>query len=150
MILRSCKTFVATAGILALFSGLAWAGRHDFNGTWTLLPLRSTFNGEPEMTAGTVVINNFEDKISLAENFAYTNPLQQATASFSIAGRHGEKIRQGDLEARAKWDHETLEVDAAENGVPQVQRFSLLPDGTLMMTLERPGHPAVSLLFERH
>jgi hypothetical protein len=149
MIHRWCKTFVVTAGIFALFSGLAWAGRHDLNGTWTLVPLRSTFSGEPEMTAGTVVINDFEDKISLAENFTYANPLQQATASFSIAGRHDQKIRQGNLEARARWDHETLEVDATENGVPQVQRFNLLPDGTMMMTLERPGHPAVSLLFER-
>jgi hypothetical protein len=146
---RSCKTFVVTAGILALFSGLAWAGRRDLNGTWTLIAPRSTFNGEPAMTAGTVVINDFEDNISLAENFTYANPLQQATASFSIEGRHNEKIRQGNLEARAKWDHETLEVDATENGVPQVQRFNLLPDGTMMMTLERPGHPTVSLLFER-
>jgi hypothetical protein len=149
MINRSCKTFVVTAGILALFSGLAWAAPHDFNGTWTLVPPRSTFNGEPEMTAGTVVINDFEDNISLAENFTYANTLQQATASFSVAGRHGEKIRQGDLEARAKWDHGTLEVDVTEKGVPQVERFNLLPDGTMMMTLERPGHPAVSLLFER-
>jgi hypothetical protein len=150
MISRWCKFFAVTAGILALFSGLAWAGHHDFNGTWTLVPLRSTFNGEPEMTAGTVVINDFEDKISLAETFAYANPLQQATASFSVEGRHGQKIRQGDLEAKAKWDHETLEVDATENGITQVQRFNLLPDGTMMMTLERSGHPAVSLLFERH
>jgi hypothetical protein len=149
MINRSCKTFVVTAGILALFSGLAWAAPHDLNGTWTLVPLRSTFNGEPEMTAGTVVINDFEDNISLAENFSYANTLQQATASFSIAGRHGEKIRRGDLEARAKWDHGTLEVDLTEKGVPQVERFNLVPDGTMMMTLERPGHAAVSLLFER-
>jgi hypothetical protein len=149
MINRACKTFVVTVGLLVFFSGLAWAGHHDLNGTWTLLPLRSTFNGEPEMTAGTVVINDFEDKISLAENFTYANPLQQATASFSISGRHNEKIRQGDLEARAKWDHGTLEVDATENGVPQVELFNLLSDGTMMMTLERPGHPAVSLLFER-
>jgi hypothetical protein len=149
MIKRACKTFIVTTGILALFSGLAWAGRHELNGTWTLVPLRSTFGGEPEMTAGTVVINDFEDNISLAENFSYANPLQQAIASFSMTGRHGEKIRQGNLEARAKWDHETLEVDATENGVPQVQRFNLTPDGTMMMTVERPGHPAVSLLFER-
>jgi len=93
------------------------------------------------MTAGTVVINDFEDKISLAENFTSANSLQQATAFFSIAGRHNEKIRQGNLEARAKWDHETLEVDATENGVQQVQRFNLLPDGTMMMTVERPATP---------
>jgi hypothetical protein len=110
MINRACKTFIVTAGILALFSGLAWAGAHDLNGTWTLLAPRSTLNGEPEMTAGTVVINVFEDKISLAENFTYANPFSRqprlSRSRDDMARRSGKEIwRRGPngTTERSRW-----------------------------------------------
>lgn len=48
------KTFLKTSLVLVFFASFGWAGNrhHELNGTWTLVPTRSEFGGEPRFKPG--------------------------------------------------------------------------------------------------
>ena len=148
---HSGKIFLAGTVLWVTFACLGLAESHQkLNGTWTLMPTRSDFGGEPAIQTGTVTINDREHNIYISRNFNYDSPKQTASYSFSTDGRESSSIRQGKtFKTKAKWDDKVLRVITTGDDVTETELYSLAPDGTLMLVLERPGHAPLTLYFQR-
>ncbi len=126
------------------------ANHHSLNGTWTLEPTRSTFAGEPAIQTGSVTMNDREHNITVTRSFSYDGANESFEYSFSTDGRENSSIHPGKaFKSKAKWDGDVLPVTTTENGSTTLERFSLSPDGALMLVVERPERRPVTLFFER-
>lgn len=145
------KIFLESAAGMVLFAVSAIAANHhSLNGTWTLEPTRSNFNGEPAIQTGSVSINDREHNITVTRSFSYDGANESFEYSFSTDGRENSSIHQGKaFKSKAKWDGDVLRVTTTDNGTTTVERFSLSPDGSLMLVVERPEHRPVTLFFQR-
>ncbi len=145
---RSFLTFIPVA-ILVSATALA-SDHHAFNGTWRLIPTRSEFNGEPMMQSGTLTIGYRDRNIYISHNYVFDG--QNVTVSYhtSLDGGVNSSIHQGkEFKTKAKWDGDELKVTSTQGDVTSVEHYRLNPEGTLIVTSERAGHPTVTLLFER-
>jgi hypothetical protein len=120
------------------------------NGTWTLVPAQSDFNGQPVMQTGTITIEDREGAIVVTRDFKY----EGATGSFfykdTLGNEDNSTIHSGaDLKTKTKWDHDVLKVTTTRSGHVTVETYRVAPDGTLTATVEVPGHPPATLRFER-
>src|ERR1019366_5504816 len=80
-IMRTYSTTSITGAVLTtlLFAFSAFARDHSaLYGTWTLVPARSDFAGQPVLQTGTVTINDREGIIIVSRSFVY----QGATETF--------------------------------------------------------------------
>lgn len=145
------KFFLVASTMLAMCALPAWpASHHRLNGTWLLVPTRSNFAGQPVIQTGAVTINDREHHIYISRNFSYDNPSLSTEYSFSIDGQENSSIRQGKtFKTKARWDDKVLIVTTTGDTVNEVERFSLAPDGMLMLVVERGGHPPETLYFQR-
>lgn len=154
MSLQLCKTFLKGLVALVFFSffvpAFAWANHHhDLNGTWQLVPTRSQFGGEPVIQTGTITINDRQGNITVSRNFTFDGANQTVSYSSMIDGKENATIQEGAVTARAKWEGGTLRVTATQDGITTVERFRLTSDGSMLMTVDRPGHHEEILLFQR-
>lgn len=145
--------FCAAAAAALVFAGLSLASDHRIlNGTWQVVPSRSEFAGEPMIQTGTLTISDREHNVYIAKNYTYEG--QNVTVSYqtSLDGRETSTIREGRaIKTKAKWEDGELQVTTKDgHEVTSVDRYRLNPDGRLTVITERAGHPAVTLLFERH
>ncbi len=147
----SSKISLGIGLALLLFAGLATAGNHhSLNGTWTLEPTRSDFAGQPAIQTGTVTINDRQHNIYISRNFNYDGAKESLEYTFSIDGRENSSIHEGkNYKIKAKWDDDALKVTTTENGAVTVERYSVAPNGSLMLVVERPEHRVVTLFFQR-
>jgi len=149
---QTCRNFLTGAATLAMFAGLGWAANHHaMNGTWELVPQRSELNGEPAIQTGTVTINDRERNVYVMRNFNFDAANQSTSTSFSTDARENTSIKdkgQG-FKSKAKWDGDVLKVVTAQDGVNIVERYSLREDGTMMLQIDRTGHQAETLYFQR-
>lgn len=145
------KIFMGITLTLTLLAvSLAAANHHSLNGTWTLEPARSHFNGEPAIQTGSVTINDREHNITVTRSFNYDGADQSFEYSFSTDGRENSSIHQGrSFKTKAKWEGNVLRVITLDNGVSTVERYSLQPDGSLMLVVERGEHRPATLFFQR-
>jgi len=146
------KTFLKTAVVLVFLSTLGWASdrHHELNGTWKLVPTRSEFGGEPALQTGTVTINDREGHITVSRNFTYDGANQTVSYSSSIDGKLNSAIHDGPaFTSRAKWEGDVLRVTSTQDAITTVERFRLTSDGSLLLTVDRPGHRIETLSFER-
>ncbi len=145
------KIFLKGAAIWIAVTCLGLAESHQkLNGTWTLMPTRSDFRGEPAIQTGTVTINDRDRNIYISRNFNYDSPNQTASYSFTTDGHESATIRQGKtFKTKAKWDDKVLRVITTGDDVTETELYSLAPDGMLMLVVERPGHPPLTLYFQR-
>jgi len=151
MRLQSRNFFKASIIALAFFAAsAAIAGGHkSLNGTWILEPTRSEFAGEPALQTGTVTINDREHNITVSRSFTYDGANETFSYSFSTDGRENSTIHQGKaFKSKAKWDDNVLKVTTTQNDVTVVERYSLEPDGSMKLTVERPHHHMISLFFQ--
>ena len=151
MSLEVCKRFLKGLVALVFFSVFAWAGNHhDLNGTWKLIPTRSEFGGEPALQRGTVTINDREHNISISRNFTYEGADQTVSYNSSLDGKENASIHEGPaFKTKAKWEGDVLRVTSTQDGITTVERFRLSGDGSMMLTVDRPGHRTETLFFER-
>ncbi len=108
------KTFLKAFVALVFFSTFGWASdrHHELNGTWTLVPTRSEFGGEPALQMGTVTINDREGNITISRNFTYDGATQTVSYSSSIDGKVNHSIHDGPaFTSKAKWEGDVLESD---------------------------------------
>ncbi len=145
------KIFLGSTLGLVLFAACAMAANHhSLNGTWTLEPTRSNFDGEPAIQTGSVTINDREHNITVTRSFNYDGENRSFEYSFTTDGRENSSIHQGKtFKSKAKWEGDVLRVTTTENGATTVERYSLAPDGSLMLVVERPEHRPVTLFFQR-
>lgn len=154
MTLQMCKTFLKGLVALVFFSvfvpAFAWANHHhDLNGTWRLVPTRSQFAGEPALQTGTITINDRERNITVSRNFTFDGANQTISYSSTIDGKENATIQEGGIRAKAKWEGDTLRVTSTQDGITSTEQFRLANDGTMLMTVDRPGHHEETLVFER-
>jgi len=141
---------VSAAGMVLLTVSANAANHHSLNGTWTLEPTRSHFEGEPTIQTGSVTINDREHNITVTRSFSYDGANESFEYGFSTDGRENSSIHQGKaFKTKAKWDGDVLRVTTTENGSTTTERFSQSPDGSLMLVVERPEHRPVTLFFQR-
>jgi hypothetical protein len=142
---------LSTIFITLLLVAPAFSSDHAaLNGTWTLVPAKSEFAGEPVIQTGTVTINERQGNVTVSRNFAY----EGATESFFYRdvtdSRDSATIHAGkDLKSKTRWEHDALKVTTTQSGVITVETYTLAPDGTMMATVVRPDRKPITLAFER-
>jgi hypothetical protein len=144
------KSVIAVLTTL-LFAFTAFGRDHSaYTGTWTLVPVKSDFAGQPVIQTGTVTINAPDDVIIVSRSFAY----EGATETFFYKDRtdaeNNATIRAGkDLKSKTKWDHDSLKVTTTESGAVTLESYSLAPDGTMLVSVVKPDRKPITLVFER-
>jgi hypothetical protein len=149
---QSCRNFLRFAAATALLTGAAFAANHhSMNGTWQLTPERSEFNGEPTVQTGTVTINDREGNVYVSRNFDFDSATQSSSTSFSTDSRHGASIKDKEtgFKSKAKWEGDSLMVTTTQEGKTIVERYTLRDDRTMTLQIDRPGHHAETLYFQR-
>jgi hypothetical protein len=153
---QTCRNFLTGAATLAIFAGLGAglgfaANHHQLNGTWQLAPSRSELNGEPAIQTGTVTINDRERNIYVQRNFNFDGANLSTSSSFSTDAREKTSIKdkEQNFKSKAKWDGDVLKVMTTQDGITIVERYSLRDAGEMMLQIERTGHQAETLFFQR-
>ncbi len=140
------KTLIATF-LLAL---PAFAASHALNGTWTLVPAKSEFAGQPVIQTGTVTINERQGDITVTRNFKYEGADESFFYRDMVDSRNSATIHDGkDFKSKARWDHDTLKVTTTQSGSVTTESYTLAPDGTMTATVIKADHKPVTLVFER-
>jgi hypothetical protein len=138
--------------ILAMLFALALLGRDhkELNGTWTLVPTKSDFAGQPVMQTGSVTINEREGDITVQRNFAYEGASETYFYKDMSDSRNGASVRSAkDLKSKAKWEHDSLKVVTMQDGKTTTETYTLLPDGTMLATVAKPDGTSFRLYFQR-
>jgi hypothetical protein len=146
------KIFLTNAMAAAAFLVFsAFAREHTaLNGTWTLVPTRSDFAGQPVIQTGTVTINEREGNIFVSRSFVYEGATGTIFYSDRTDGENNATIHSGrDLKSKTRWDHDVLKVTTTQSGATTVESYSLAADGTMMVRVERPEQRPLTLVFVR-
>jgi hypothetical protein len=151
--MRTYSTATVTGVVLAilLFACPAFAHDHTaLNGTWTLVPARSDFAGQPVIQTGTVTIDERQGNITVSRSFVYQGAAETFFYSDVTDSANNATIHNGkDLKSKTRWDHDVLKVTTTQSGATTLESYTLAADGTMMVNVVRPGHKPITLLFER-
>jgi hypothetical protein len=133
-----------------LFACSAFARDHSaLNGTWTLVPAQSDFAGQPVVQTGTVTIADREGIIIVSRSFVYEGATETFFYSDITDSEHNATIHTGkDLKSKTRWDHDVLKVTTTESGAITLESYSLAADGTMMVSVVRPEHKPITLVFQ--
>ncbi len=141
---------IATALITLLFALSAFARDHvALNGTWTLIPAKSDFGGQPVVQTGTVTIKEREGIIIVSRSFVYEGAAETFFYSDITDSENNATIHTGkDLKSKTKWDHDVLKVTTTQSGAITLESYTLAADGTMLVSVERPEHKLITLVFQ--
>jgi hypothetical protein len=138
---------------MAVLVALSAFGRdhNALNGTWTLVPEKCDFAGQPPLQSGTVTINDREGNITLSRSLVYAGaPGETVFYSDMTDGQHHATIQNGnDVKSKTKWDHDVLRVTTTKSGAVTLESYSLAPDGAMTVSVTRPEHKTITLVFQR-
>ena len=132
--------------------GSAFAGDHNIlNGTWKLEPAKSDFAGQPVVQTGTVTIHDKKGIIVVSRSFVYEGATETVFYSDSTANsRNSPTIHTGkDLKTKTRWDDDVLKVTTTQSGAVTQERYTLARDGTMTVSVERPDHKIITLVFQK-
>jgi len=134
-----------------LFAFAAFAHGHGaLNGTWTLVPTKSDFAGQPVVQTGSVTINERQGLITVSRNFVYEGATETFFYRDLTDAEDNTTIHTGkDLKSKTSWDRDVLKVTTTQYGAITIERYSLAADGTMMVSVARPDHKPINLVF-RH
>jgi uncharacterized protein YdeI (BOF family) len=146
---KSIRWAATAATFLLAFSAFAYDHR-VLNGTWTLVPAKSEFAGEPVVQTGTVTISDHDGVIIVERNFVYEGASETYFYRDSLGSENNDTIHSGkDLKTKTKWEHDVLKVTTTQSGAITVENYSLAPDGTMSVNVVRPGRKPITLVFVR-
>ncbi len=152
---RSMKTYPATTVTLAvlttiLFAFSAFARDHSaLNGTWTLVPAKSDFAGQPVVQTGTVTIADRQGIIIVSRSFVYAGATETYYRDITDAENNATIHTGKDLKSKTRWDHDVLKVTTTQSGATTLESYTLGADGTMMVNVLRPEHKPITLVFHR-
>ena len=134
-----------------LFAFSAVARDHTFlNGTWTLVPTKSDFAGQPVVQTGTVTIDERQGIIIVSRSFVYAGAAETFFYRDITDAENNATIHTGkDLKSKTRWDHDVLKVTTTLSGAVTLESYSLAADGTMMVSVVRPEHKPITLVFQR-
>ena len=149
--MRIYSTTTIAVLIALLFTLSAFARDHNaLNGTWTLVPAKSDFAGQPVVQTGTVTIADREGIIIVSRSFVYEGATETFFYSDVTDSEHNATIHTGkDLKSKTRWDHDVLKVTTTESGAITLESYTLAVDGTMLVSVERPEHKPITLVFQR-
>jgi hypothetical protein len=151
--MRTSSTTTITEAVLTtlLFAFSAFAHEHSaLNGTWTLVPAKSDFGGQPVVQTGTVTIADREGIIIVTRSFVYEGATETFFYSDVTDSSHNATIHTGkDLKSKTRWDHDVLKVTTTQSGAITVESYTLAADGAMLVNVERPDHKPITLVFQR-
>jgi hypothetical protein len=149
------RPYSATAITGAVFMTLllafsAFAHDHSaLNGTWTLVPAKSDFAGQSVVQTGTVTINEREGIITVSRSFVYEGATETFFYRDITDAENNATIHTGkDLKSKTSWDHDVLKVTTTQYGAITLERYTLAADGTMMVSVVRPDHKLITLVFQ--
>jgi hypothetical protein len=144
------KILLVTSVSALLLIPSAFAGDHHMlNGTWILLPSGRS-GGNEMIRTGQVTIKDREHNIYISRNFTYDGAGETVTTNFTTDGQEHATIREGKtFRSKAKWDGDVLKVTTISDQVNEKEQYSLRPDGTMMLVVDRAGYSPLTLYFRR-
>jgi hypothetical protein len=134
-----------------LFALPAFGRDHSaFNGSWTLMPVKSDFAGQSVIQTGTVTIEGRDDVIIVTRSFAYEGATETFFYKDMTDAENNATIRSGkDLKSKTKWDHDVLKVTTTQSGAVTLESYSIAPDGAMVVSVVKPDRKPVTLVFQR-
>jgi hypothetical protein len=151
--MRTYSTTAITAAVLTtvVFAFSAVARDHSaLNGTWTLVPAKSDFAGQPVVQTGTVTIADREGIIIVSRNFVYEGATETFFYKDITDAENNVTIHTGkDLKSKTRWDRDVLKVTTTEAGAVTLESYTLAADGTMLVSVVRPEHKAITLVLQR-
>jgi hypothetical protein len=134
-----------------LFAFSAFARDHSsLNGTWTLVPAKSEFNGQPVVQTGTVTISDRDGIIIVSRSFVYSGASETFFYKDVTDGENNATIHTGkDLKSKTRWDHDVLKVTTTQSGAITLESYTLGADGAMLVNVVRPDHPPITLVLQR-
>ena len=144
-------TIAGAALMTALFAFSAFARDHSaLTGTWTLVPAKSDFAGQPVVQTGTVTINDRQGIIIVSRSFRYEGAAETFFYSDSTGSENNATNHTGkDLKSKTKWDHDVLKVTTTQSGAVTLESYTLAANGTMLVSVVRPEHKPITLAFQR-
>ena len=119
------------------------------NGTWTMVPAKSDFAGQPVVQTGTVTINDRQGIVTVSRSFVYAGSNETFFYRDMTDAENGATIHTGkDLKSKAKWDHNVLRVKTIQSGAITLESYTLGADGTMLVSVVRPEHNPITLVFQ--
>jgi hypothetical protein len=148
--MHSSTTIPEAVLITLLFTLSAYARDHSaLNGTWTLVPAKSDFAGQPVVQTGTVTIADREGIIIVSRSFVYEGATETFFYSDVTDSEHNATIHTGKaLKSKTRWDHDVMKVTTTESGAITLESYTLAADGTMLVSVERPEHKPITLVFQ--
>ena len=133
-----------------LFAFSAFARDHSaLNGTWTLVPAKSDFAGQPVVQTGTVTIDERQGNVTVSRSFVYEGATETFFYSDITDSQNNATIHTGkELKSKTRWDHDVLKVTTTQSGAITLESYALAADGTMMVNVERPEHKPITLVFQ--
>jgi hypothetical protein len=135
--------------LLVAFSAVA-GGHNALNGTWTLVPTKSDFGGQPVVQTGTVTIDGREGIIIVSRNFVYAGATETFFYRDITDAENNATIKTGKtLKSKSRWDHGVLKVTTTQSGAVTLESYTLAADGTMLVSVVRPERQPITLVFQR-
>ena len=147
----SAATITGAVLTTLLFAFSAFARDHSaLNGTWTLVPAKSDFAGQPVVQTGTVTIADQEGIIIVSRSFVYEGAAETFFYRDITDAENNATIHTGkDLKSKTRWDHDVLKVTTTQSGAITLESYTLAADGTMLVSVVRPEHKPITLVFQR-
>ncbi|MGD0500522.1 MAG: hypothetical protein ABSC23_19040 [Bryobacteraceae bacterium] len=136
--------------LLFAFVTFARGGHSALNGAWTLAPAMSDFAGQPVVQTGTVTIADRDGIIIVSRSFVYEGANETFFYKDITDAENNATIHTGkDLKSKTKWDHDVLKVTTTQSGAITLESYTLAADGSMMVSVVRPEHKPITLVFHR-
>src|SRR5271155_902931 len=144
--MRTRSTLIMT--LLLAMPGFARDHR-AMNGTWTMVPAKSDFAGQPVVQTGTVTINDREGIVTVSRSFVYEGANETFFYRDMTDANNGATIHTGkDLKSKTKWDHNVLRVTTTQSGAITLESYTLGADGPMLVSVVRPEQKPITLVFQ--
>jgi hypothetical protein len=134
-----------------LLAFAAFAHDHTaLNGTWTLVPTKSDFAGQPVVQTGSVTINERQGVITVSRSFMYEGAAETFFYRDITDAENNATIHTGkDIKSKTRWDHGVLKVTTTQSGAVTLESYTLAADGAMTVKVVRPESKPITLVFHR-
>jgi hypothetical protein len=141
----------AVIGAILFFTFSAPARDHSqLNCSWTLVPAKSDFAGQSVVQTGTVTISDRQGIIIVSRSFVYQGASETFFYKDITDAENNATIHTGkDLKSKTRWDHDVLKVTTTQSGAITVESYALAADGAMLVSVVRPDHSPITLVFQR-
>jgi hypothetical protein len=97
-----------------------------------------------------VTISDRDGIIIVQRNFVYEGAAETFFYHDITDAENNATIHTGkNLKSKTRWDHDVLKVTTTQSGAITLESYNLAADGDMLVSVERPEHKAITLVFQR-